>query len=278
MSEENPVIDSEEELVETLGTTENETQEEETEELEVENEDNAESENEEPSNEEETTSNTKVEKQGNLPKGAQKRIDKLTKQREQKDAKIAELEAQLEYANKFLEQPEPENLEELSVSEQVKHGVQRNTAEQQKQQLEAQKQQVIAQHKAQVWEAKKQEKAEVYTDFDEAMASTAQTFKLSPQNTAELMEYIGESDMGVDLAYYLAKNPHEANALENLGTMAKATKLMKLELKLENQQKKSSEKYGFSTSKIKGIELVPRLGFHVARDGSRMDGRLVEEK
>ena len=235
MSDENPVIDSEEELVETLGTTENETQEEETEELEVENEDNAESENEEPSEEVETTS-TKVEKQGNLPKGAQKRIDKLTKQREQKDAKIADLEAQLEYANKFLEQPEPENLEDLSISEQVKHGVQRNGAEQQKQQLEAQKQQVIAEHKAQVWEAKKQEKAEVYTDFDQVMASTAQTFKLSPQNTAELMQFIGDSDVGVDLAYYLAKNPHEANALENLGTMAKATKLMKLELKLENQQ------------------------------------------
>ena len=235
MNEENPVIDSEEELVETLGTTENETQEEEAEELEVENEDNAESENEEPSEEVEATS-TKVEKQGNLPKGAQKRIDKLTKQREQKDAKIAELEAQLEYANKFLEQPEPENLEELSISEQVKHGVQRNGAEQQKQLLEAQKQQVIAEHKAQVWEAKKQEKAEVYTDFDQVMASTAQTFKLSPQNTAELMQFIGDSDVGVDLAYYLAKNPHEANALENLGTMAKATKLMKLELKLESQQ------------------------------------------
>jgi hypothetical protein len=235
MSEENPVIDSEEELVETLGTTENETQEEETEELETEEEGNAEPDSEEVSEEVETTS-TKVEKQGNLPKGAQKRIDKLTKQREQKDAKIADLEAQLEYANKFLEQPEPENLEDLSISEQVKHGVQRNGAEQQKQQLEAQKQQVIAEHKAQVWEAKKQEKAEVYTDFDQVMASTAQTFKLSPQNTAELMQFIGDSDVGVDLAYYLAKNPHEANALENLGTMAKATKLMKLELKLENQQ------------------------------------------
>ena len=241
MNEENPVIDSEEELVETLGTTENETQEEETEELEVENEDNAESENEEPSEEVEATS-TKVEKQGNLPKGAQKRIDKLTKQREQKDAKIADLEAQLEYANKFLEQPEPENLEELSISEQVKHGIQRNGAEQQKQLLEAQKQQVIAEHKAQVWEAKKQEKAEIYTDFDQMMASTAQTFKLSPQNTAELMQFIGDSDVGVDLAYYLAKNPHEANALENLGTMAKATKLMKLELKLENQQQTQSTK------------------------------------
>jgi len=235
MSEENPVIDSEEELVETLGTTENETQEEETEELETEEEGNAEPDSEEVSEEVETTS-TKVEKQGNLPKGAQKRIDKLTKQREQKDAKIADLEAQLEYANKFLEQPEPENLEDLSISEQVKHGVQRNGAEQQKQQLEAQKQQVIAEHKAQVWEAKKQEKAEVYTDFDQVMASTAQTFNLSPQNTAELMQFIGDSDVGVDLAYYLAKNPHEANALENLGTMAKATKLMKLELKLENQQ------------------------------------------
>jgi len=241
MQEENPVVDSEEELVETLGTTENETQEEETEELETEEEGNAEPESEEVSEEVEATSNTKVEKQGNLPKGAQKRIDKLTKQREQKDAKIAELEAQLEYANKFLEQPEPENLDELSVSEQVKHGVMRNSAEQQKQQLEAQKQQVIAQHKAQVWEAKKQEKADVYADFDQAMASTAQTFKLSPKNTAELMEYIGESDVGVDLAYYLAKNPHEANALEGLGTMAKATKLMKLELKLESQQQKSTK-------------------------------------
>ena len=262
MSEENPVIDSEEELVETLGTTENETQEEETEELEVENEDNAESENEEPSEEVEATS-TKVEKQGNLPKGAQKRIDKLTKQREQKDAKIADLEAQLEYANKFLEQPEPENLEELSISEQVKHGIQRNGAEQQKQLLEAQKQQVIAEHKAQVWEAKKQEKAEVYTDFDQMMASTAQTFKLSPQNTAELMQFISDSDVGVDLAYYLAKNPHEANALENLGTMAKATKLMKLELKLESQQQtqptKPITKAKQPISKTKGSATATKL-------------------
>lgn len=241
MIDENPVDDSVEELVETLGTTENETQAEETEELEAEEEDNAESESDEVSTEEEATDSTPVEKQGNLPKGAQKRIDKLTKQREQKDARIAELEAQLEATNKFLEQPKPENLEELSVSEQVKHGMQYNTAEMQKQHLEAQKQQVIAKHKAEVWQAKKEEKAEVYPDFDEKIATTAQTFKLSPDETQELLQYISDSDVGVDLAYHLANNPHEANALSGLSTMAKATKLMKMELKLENQLKQPTK-------------------------------------
>ena len=133
-----------------------------------------------------------------------------------------------------MEQPEPENLEELSISEQVKHGVQRNTAENQVQQIEAQKQQAIAQHKAQVWEAKKQEKAEVYPDFDEKMATTAQTFKLSPETTNELMSFIGNSKVGVDVAYYLAENPSEANSLEGLTASEKALKYMEWQMELKS--------------------------------------------
>jgi hypothetical protein len=258
MNAENPVVDSEE-LVDELGTTENETQEEETEESEVEEEGNAEPESND-SDEAEEPSAVKVEKQGEISKGAQRRIDKLTSQKHkakardlQKDAKIANLEAQLEQNKKFLDAPLPENLDELPQEEQVQHHTNRAVAHNNVANIEAQKQQELAQHKAQIWGDKVEARLEDLPDYQEVINSTGQSFKLSEKTTADLMEFIDSSDVGVDLAYYLGKNPEVANSLEGLSPRVMDRKLMRLEDKLEaqNNQPKPITKAKAPISKAK---------------------------
>ena len=235
MSDENPVVDGTEPLVEDIGTTENEANAEETEKSEVESEGNAEPKPEDI-DEAEKPSNVPVEKQGDISKGAQKRINTLTRQKHEYQANIKNLEAQLEQNKKFLDAPTPENLDDLSQQEQVQHHTNRAVAQNSVANIEAQRQQVIAQHKAQVWNEKLEEKAETYPDFEEKIASTAKTFKLSEGTTTELMQFIDESEVGVDLTYYLATNPEIANSLEGLSPRAMDRKLMRLEDKLEAQK------------------------------------------
>ena len=193
MSDENPVNDSEE-LVDELGTTENETQEEETEQLEVEGEGNAELEPNDIDKAEEP-SDVIVEKQGDISKGAQKRIDKLTRIKHESQARIKNLESQLEQNKKFLDAPLPENLDDLPQHEQVQHHTNRAVAQNNVANIEAQKQQELAQHKAQIWNDAIEEKKVVYPDFNEKMNSTGKTFTLSPKTTADLMAFIEDSDI-----------------------------------------------------------------------------------
>jgi hypothetical protein len=233
MLDENPVSDSEE-LVDELGTTENETQEEETEELEVEGKDNAESESNDIDKAEEPSA-VKVEKQGDISKGAQKRIDKLTRQKHESQTRIKNLELQLEQNKKFLDAPTPENLDDLSQQEQVQHHVSRNMAQNNVANIEAQKQQEIAQHKTQIWDDAIEEKKDVYPDFREKMASTGKSFDISQGTMDSLMDFIDESDVKIDLSYHLADNPEIANSLEGLSPRAMDRKLMRLEDKLEAQ-------------------------------------------
>ena len=233
MNAENPVDDSQE-LVDELGTTENETQEEETEESEVEGEGNAEPESNDIDKAEET-SPVKVEKQGDISKGAQKRIDKLTRQKHESQTRIKNLESQLEQNKKFLDAPLPENLDEMPQQEQVQHHTNRAVAQNNVANIEAQKQQELAQHKAQVWGDKVEARLEELPDYQEVINSTGQSFKLTEKTTADLMEFIDSSEVGVDLAYYLGKNPEIANGLEGLSPRAMDRKLMRLEDKLEAQ-------------------------------------------
>ena len=233
MNAENPVDDSQE-LVDELGTTENETQEEETEGLEVEEKGNAEPEADDSSKSEEP-SNAKVEKQGDISKGAQKRIDKLTRQKHESQTRIKNLESQLEQNKKFLDAPLPENLDELPQQEQVQHHTNRAVAHNNVANIEAQKQQELAQHKAQVWDNAIEEKKDVYPDFREKMASTGKSFNISKGTMDSLMEFVDESEVKVDLSYYLASNPDIANSLEGLSPRAMDRKLMRLEDKLEAQ-------------------------------------------
>jgi hypothetical protein len=239
MSDENPVNDSEE-LVDELGTTENETQEEETEELEVEGEGNAEL---EPNdiNKTEEPSDVIVEKQGDISKGAQKRIDKLTRIKHESQARIKNLESQLEQNKKFLDAPLPENLDDLPQHEQVQHHTNRAVAQNNVANIEAQRHQELAQHKAQVWGDKVEARLEYLPDYQKVINSTGQSFKLTEKTTSELMDFIDSSDVGVDLAYYLGKNPQEANDLEGLSPRAMDRKLMRLEDKLEAQIKQPTK-------------------------------------
>ena len=249
MNEENPVDDLQE-LVEDIGTTENEANEVEIEESEVDGESNAELEPNDVDKADET-SDVKVEKQGDISKGAQKRIDKLTRIKHESQARIKNLESQLEQNKKFLEVPLPENLDELTQQEQVLHHTNRAVAQNNVANIESQRQQEIAQHKAQIWGNKVEARLEDLPDYQKVIASTGQSFRLTERTTADLMEFIDSSEVGVDLAYYLGKNPDVANSLEGLSPRAMDRKLMRLEDKLEAKPTKPITKAKAPISKAK---------------------------
>ena len=235
MQEKNSVIDSEE-LVEELGTTENETQVEEESEQETEL-DNAES-SEEEGEQDNSEEQDKEAKAQDLPKGVQKTINKLTKLKHQQKAEIESLKAQLEEAQKFLEAPEPENLDELSERERIEYYTQKGIANNMVNQTKAKTQETEARHKLEAWNTKVVEKADVYPDFQAVVNEGMKHLTLSEEANVDMFEFIQDSDLGVELAYHLFKNPSETNELSNLSPKARERKLMRLEMKLEAQPTK----------------------------------------
>lgn len=73
---------------------------------------------------------------------------------------------------------------------------------------------------------------EKYEDFDDVI-STPSLAKF----TREVAEVIHDSDMGADIAYYLGKNPAEAERISRLSPIAAAREVGKLELKLSSPAK-----------------------------------------
>lgn len=230
MQEENSVIDSEE-LVEELGATENEPQVEEESEVETEL-DNAES-SEEEAEQDDSKEQVKEAKNQDLPKGVQKTINKLTKLKHQQKAEIESLKAQLEQAQKFLDTPEPENLDSLSESERFKYYTQKSIAENAVAQTKAQTQQTEARHKLEAWNTKVAEKLDVFPDFQAVVNEGIPKLKLSEEANTEIFDFITDSDVGVELAHYLFSNTEETNELNNLSPKARDRKLTTLQIKLE---------------------------------------------
>lgn len=100
--------------------------------------------------------------------------------------------------------------------------LQRNSAEQGQQAMETQRRQILAQGVQKQFEAG----ASKYSDFEELVGDPDLPI------TQAMAEVMAESDVGADLAYYLAKNPKEAARIARLSAVGAARELGKLEAKL----------------------------------------------
>lgn len=156
-----------------------------------------------------------------LPKGVQKRIDKLTQQRYEREARIRELEAKIAENERMAqaEQPEPdpsqfETLEQyLDAKVEFEAGKRVREIESQRtvQQKEAERMAGFNERAAAIRQAN--------PDFDAVLQSAAVGV------SDAVMETILESDDGPSLAYHLAKNPTE---LYRLNAMTERQQVLEL--------------------------------------------------
>lgn len=163
-----------------------------------------------------------------LPKGVQKRIDKLTQQRYEREARIRELEAKLAEQERKSQaaQPEPDPSQfdtwEKYLDAKVEYEAGKKIRE-----IEQQR-------------AIQQKQMERLAGFNERAASIRQAnpdFDVVLQSAAvgvsdTVMETILESDDGPSLAYYLAKNPTELYKLNAMNERQQVLELGRISARL----------------------------------------------
>ena len=160
-----------------------------------------------------------------LPKGVKKRIDTLTRQRYERDARIAELEAQLAAVKPQPKEPQPQDFADLEEFMEAKADYLATQKMNQTQQ--AATQEAIMQEKAQSFAQRAAAIRESAPDFDAVIAA------IPPELVKqEFAEAILELEEGPQVAYHLATNLHELARLNAMSGRQQAIELGKLAAKL----------------------------------------------
>lgn len=160
-----------------------------------------------------------------LPKGIKKRIDTLTRQRYERDARIAELEAQLAAHKPQPKDPQPQDFDDLETYLEAKAEHIAGMKMSQTQQVAAQE--AIRQEKAQGFNQRADELRKSAPDFDQAIAAVPAVL-MKP----EMVDVILDIDEGPQVAYHLATNLHECARIASLPERQQALELLKLAAKL----------------------------------------------
>jgi len=164
------------------------------------------------------------------PEWFKNRMARVTRQKYQQETRIAELESKLAQANT---QPAPEiNRDDFVddgqwVQELAKREATVMFNEQQKQQSQQQQAYQRAQLATKQWDEKLNEFKDELTDYAEVVGNAK--IDLTPDVVQDIME----SDVGPRLAYYLAKNPSEADKVVDMTDRSRLRYLTRLETKLE---------------------------------------------
>lgn len=165
-----------------------------------------------------------------LQKGVQKRIDKLTQQRYERDARIRELEARLEQQaeREIANEPKPEQFDSLDdfVAAKVEFETGRKMREVEKQAKQASIQQARIEGFNERAVAVRQQNP----DFDVVLQSAAGTVSNA------VMDVILEADDGPGVAYYLAKNPTELAKINSLSERQQVLELGRISARLSMKQ------------------------------------------
>lgn len=174
------------------------------------------------------------------PQDGEKPKEKLggfTKKLMAKDARIAELEAKLAGNEpKTVETPSDKpKLDDFETYDQYTEALtdwkfdQRAKEQESKSREEALRNE--AKKRMETYGAKADEFAKDNPDFDEVVSE-------SDAFTPIMVQAIQDSDLGPQVAYYLAKNPDEAEKLKGLGVVAMNRALGRIEAKLETNEAK----------------------------------------
>ncbi len=172
--------------------------------------------------------------------GFQKKIDKLTRRVEEAEARAARAEAGNDTKTPAAQpkkdadgKPTPDSFEthaefvealtDWKVSQKLGEKDQQVATERQK----AQREEALVK-----WNERKAAATVAHPDFDEVVENADVT--VSPAMTQAIVE----SDLGAEIAYYLGKNPDEANRIAKLSASAALREMGKIEARLENTAEK----------------------------------------
>lgn len=201
----------------------------------------------EPSSVQENQVQTEADPQENLSgevhkkTGVQRRLERLQQKHEQElQALRAELNA--------LKNPQkaPKSLEEADTIEEF---VQAQIKQEQERFLQEQNQRSAMQKAITEFQARVAEASKRYPDWEDTLEE-ADGALVEPL----VAEFIMESPVGPDIAYYLAKHPDEAQALESASEKRKLILLGKLEDKVSVKQAPKVTKAPAKVPEIKGAE------------------------
>jgi len=167
-----------------------------------------------------------------LPKGIEKRLAKLTAKKYEQADKIAALERQKHELESKLASQAPKTREEFASEEdfidyKVNSQLDNRLQEQQFKQQAAHIQQQQASVQAEMWSERVSSVSEEIPDLLEVVGS------VDIPMPVDALQVISESDQGPKMAYYLAKNPTEAQQLNYMDERARDRKLMQLEMELK---------------------------------------------
>jgi hypothetical protein len=185
------------------------------------------------------------EKPNPTPKGVQKRLDELRRQagdaQRMNERLLALMEKTLTRGEvpkvEVSGPPKREDFEsyeayleakaDFRIAEQIK-GLESK--------VEQVRQQEAALRREQSWEQRQQQAAKKYEDFVDVVFSDSLVV------TPIMAEAMKESDLGPDVAYYLGKNPDEAERIAKLSPAAQVREIGKIEARLELKPAKQPSK------------------------------------
>lgn len=117
--------------------------------------------------------------------------------------------------------------DEAFIKAQIEHEAERLAAQKLKEREQQQQQERIRES----WSEKAEKAVERYPDFQTVVANPA-----LPIN-AVMVEYIADSDLGADVAYYLGKNPEKAADIAEMSPVKAARELARIEAELAARPK-----------------------------------------
>lgn len=166
---------------------------------------------------------TEETKPAELPRGVQKRIDKLTARLREAESKLAEAAKPAEVDDK---EPRIEDFdfdsdkyEEAKIAYRVRKELKKEESAKAKA-SEQQKQQAVIESA----KAKFEQAGEKFDDFDDVVYTNQHV-------TKEMAQAVLFSDVGPDIAYYLGKNPEESQRIAALPPARQKIEIGKLEVR-----------------------------------------------
>lgn len=235
----------ENEVVEGEEITEEEV-EEEVEEAATDEDAEEEGQDEEEEDEEEEKPEPPKKQEKSLPKGVQKRIDKITRQKYEAERQIQELQQQLAQRSEAPVNKEKPTLEQFEYDDaayiealtdwKVQKALEMTQAQNAEKQRRSQQEQVY-----QDFESRRQSTnikgVTAYDDFEDVVLDNYD-LTITPQ----MADIITDSEIGHDIAYYLGSNTSEADNIAKMPPLKQAAAIAKLETKLASKPQKKISK------------------------------------
>lgn len=179
-----------------------------------------------------------------IPKGVQKRIDRAVRQKYEAEARARVLEERLAALERQAPASKPQNvdaprLEQFDNIEDYVTAKAEWVAEQQINKTFSARERAEAEAKAnqqrksvgETWAKKVAQATAEMPDFEDVVASSDIQF-----NDPIALQAIQESDVGPQIAYYLASNPDEADAIAQLTGTAAIRAIGRIEAKIQDKK------------------------------------------